>query len=131
MQLYHGPRCFSLPFKCDQIFAVSNYNVLFSWFFTATKRASIIKHDVRRLLSPVQVITHVAFSAYLDKIVSHLGIDHLIPFDKILLNEGNAFNSHTGMFVCPLSGVYLFSFTIASGIHVRAVYTTLHPTFIY
>ena len=75
---------------------------------TATRRK-----DVRRLLAPVQT-TQVAFSAYLDKTVPHLGINHVIPFDKVLLNEGNAFNTHTGMFHCPQSGVYLFTFTIES-----------------
>ena len=59
-------------------------------------------------------VTHVAFTAYLDKSLSHLGINHPIPFDKVMLNEGNAFNPHTGMFQCPQSGVYLFSFTIES-----------------
>ena len=50
----------------------------------------------------------------MDKTVAHLGINHIIPFDKVLLNEGNAFNTHTGIFHCPQSGVYLFSFNIES-----------------
>ena len=56
----------------------------------------------------------VAFTAYLDHVVDHLGIDHTIPFDKVLLNDGNGFNVHTGMFQCPRSGVYLFIFYIQS-----------------
>ena len=59
----------------------------------------------------------MAFTAYLDKTLTHLGINHKIPFDKVLLNEGNAFNTHTGIFLCPQSGVYLFSFSIESNNH--------------
>ena len=42
----------------------------------------------------------------LDKTISHLGINHVIPFDNVLLNEGNAFNTR--------SGIYLFYFSIES-----------------
>ena len=81
--------------------------------FTAIHRVSATRNDVRRLLSPVQT-TPIAFTAYLDKTISHLGINHVIPFDKVLLNEGNAFNTHTGTFHCPRSGIYLFHFSIES-----------------
>ena len=56
----------------------------------------------------------MAFTAYLDKTLTHLGINHVIPFDKVLLNEGNGLNTNTGIFHCSQSGVYLFSLTIES-----------------
>ena len=56
----------------------------------------------------------IAFTAYLDRTASHLGIDQPIPFNKVLLNDGNTFNNFTGMFHCPVTGVYLFTFHIES-----------------
>ena len=56
----------------------------------------------------------MAFTAYLNKQVSHLGINHPIPFDKVLINDGNAFNVNTGIFRRPNTGVYLFTFFIES-----------------
>lgn len=41
-------------------------------------------------------------------------MDHTIRFNKVLLNDGNAFNIHTGIFLCPHSGVYLFAINIES-----------------
>ena len=69
--------------------------------------------DLTKRLTPVQM-KKVAFTAYLDKKISHLGINHPIPFDKVLINDGNALNVHTGIFLCPQSGVYLFTFNIES-----------------
>ena len=68
---------------------------------------------VRRLLTPVQA-KRVAFTAYSDKTLYHLGINHAIAFNKVLMNVGNAFNTGTSMFHCAQTGVYLFSFTIQS-----------------
>lgn len=56
--------------------------------------------------------SRVAFTAYIDKTISHLRINQTVPFNKVLLNDGNAFNVHTGIFSCPHSGVYLFTFNI-------------------
>lgn len=56
----------------------------------------------------------VAFTVYLDYVVSHLAVDQVIPFNKILLNEGSAFNVSSGKFLCPQSGIYLFSFNLHS-----------------
>ncbi|XP_053404107.1 uncharacterized protein LOC128558532 [Mercenaria mercenaria] len=52
----------------------------------------------------------VAFSAYLNRDLSNLGPRHTIQYGATVLNEGNAFNIHTGIFTVPVSGVYLFSF---------------------
>ena len=67
-----------------------------------------------RRSSPTTSPQRIAFTAYLDKTVSHLGIDQPIPFNKVLLNDGNSFNNFTGMFRCPVTGVYLFTFWIES-----------------
>ena len=46
--------------------------------------------------------------------MSHLRLNQTIPFDKVLLNDGSAFDVQTHKFVCPHSGVYLFTFNIES-----------------
>lgn len=56
----------------------------------------------------------VAFTVYLDHAVSHLAVDQFIHFNKVLLNEGNAFNVSSGKFLCPQSGIHLFSFNLQS-----------------
>ncbi|KAL3831367.1 hypothetical protein ACJMK2_023120 [Sinanodonta woodiana] len=66
----------------------------------------------------------VAFSTYLTDYVSHLGINQVIKYNGVLTNEGNAYNSHTGIFTCPQDGLYLFSF-FAATINNHAVWVRL------
>ena len=54
---------------------------------------------------------YVAFSAFLNHDVTNLGPDHTIQFQGVVLNEGNAYNPHTGVFTVPLDGVYFLTFT--------------------
>jgi len=61
----------------------------------------------RRRRAPV----NVAFSAYLSKNVNLDLNNTAIPFDKVLLNDGARYNSTTGTFTAPLSGIYAFTFT--------------------
>jgi len=35
----------------------------------------------------------------------------VIPFDRVLLNEGEAMNAATGIFTVPVDGIYHFDFT--------------------
>ena len=66
---------------------------------------------VKRLLSPASQ-TRVAFSAYLSYVVNHMGIGYTIKPDKVYLNDGNSYSTHTGVFNVPTSGIYLLTFTI-------------------
>ncbi|XP_060605106.1 uncharacterized protein LOC132757737 isoform X2 [Ruditapes philippinarum] len=50
----------------------------------------------------------VAFTAILDHEVRNSGIDQTVVFNKVLLNDGNAYNVHTGVFTVPKEGVYMF-----------------------
>ena len=52
----------------------------------------------------------VAFSAYLDHNIYHMGKGHHIICNQVLLNEGNHYNSLTGTFTVPQTGIYLLTF---------------------
>ncbi|KAH3753184.1 hypothetical protein DPMN_187818 [Dreissena polymorpha] len=66
---------------------------------------------------------NVAFSAYLSYMIPHLAIGHVIKCDRTLLNDGNAYNTATGIFTVPITGVYLLSASIDSlkNTHVKVV----------
>lgn len=55
----------------------------------------------------------VAFNAQLTGPRSNIGIGQAIKFDRVHLNDGNAYNSHTGIFTAPQSGVYMFAYFFA------------------
>ena len=68
----------------------------------------------------------VAFSAYLDHIIYHMGGGHTVKCNQVLLNDGNHYNSFTGIFTVPETGVYLLTFSfgvrdINDVTHIRLV----------
>ncbi|XP_076071725.1 complement C1q-like protein 4 [Mytilus galloprovincialis] len=60
----------------------------------------------------VNPTTPVAFSAYINHSVDKLVHGAVIPFERVTMNEGNAFNGGTGIFTCPKSGLYLFMWNV-------------------
>jgi len=50
----------------------------------------------------------VAFTAVKVADQTDVGNNQNILFEKVVLNEGNAFHPHTGVFTAPVSGVYCF-----------------------
>ncbi|KAL4218290.1 Otolin 1 [Mactra antiquata] len=56
-----------------------------------------------------QIAGGVAFTAYLTQDINP-GSKQTIRFDKVITNDGNGYNIHTGIFTCPEAGVYMFSF---------------------
>lgn len=55
----------------------------------------------------------VAFYAYLSTHeAASSAIHHIIAFDKVITNVGNAYHPHTGTFIAPRSGLYIFTWTI-------------------
>ncbi|VDI73896.1 Hypothetical predicted protein [Mytilus galloprovincialis] len=45
-------------------------------------------------------------------VTTTLNINSIVKFDTELIDEGNNFNTGDGIFIAPISGVYLFSWTI-------------------
>ena len=58
--------------------------------------------------------TPVAFLATLSVHAKNLGVNQIIAFDNVITNVGNAYNSHAGVFIAPVSGIYVFSTSILS-----------------
>ena len=54
----------------------------------------------------------VAFFAYLSTYNSASSPHHILVFDKVITNIGNAFHAHMGTFIAPRSGVYVFIWTV-------------------
>ena len=54
----------------------------------------------------------VAFYAYMSKNELNIGPHHTLIFDHIETNIGNGYNGHTGAFIAPINGVYMFFYTV-------------------
>ncbi|XP_060595076.1 complement C1q tumor necrosis factor-related protein 3-like [Ruditapes philippinarum] len=42
-----------------------------------------------------------------------MGIGHHIVFDKAITNDGAGYNVYTGIFTVPVTGLYLFTFSVS------------------
>jgi hypothetical protein len=67
----------------------------------------------------------VAFSVYLSHDIDHMGIGHHIVFDKTITNDGAGYNVHTGIFTVPVTGLYLFTFSVGDGGHYNVLQLVL------
>lgn len=54
----------------------------------------------------------VAFFAYLSTDTPASVAHHILTFDKVITNVGNAYHSHQGTFFAPRTGIYVFTWTI-------------------
>ncbi|XP_060600013.1 uncharacterized protein LOC132753552 [Ruditapes philippinarum] len=54
----------------------------------------------------------VAFTAYLDHPLGGLNPWTTIKFNRIITNHGNGYNTFTGIFTAPVSGIYYITYTI-------------------
>ena len=64
----------------------------------------------------------VAFDAYMTTNTT-LPVNQPVKFDGVDLNEGNGYDQTTGIFTCPVDGVYQFSYKIVqsppSNVHTK------------
>ena len=65
----------------------------------------------------------VAFSAYISNSTSLL---NKTIFDMVLTNEHQAYDVSTGVFTCPISGIYMFSF-VAGTLFVYSLFALTLP----
>ena len=57
----------------------------------------VLSHSVAHLFLAVRAVTPpIAFSVYLDHEQDHVQIDEIIKFNRVILNDGNAYNTTTG-----------------------------------
>ena len=73
--------------------------------------------DLDAIVRPGQCVrskqdTKIAFSAYLSHDITNFKGSPKIVFDRVILNDGGHYSATTGIFRCPLSGVYDFAFFI-------------------
>nr|XP_034307451.1 heavy metal-binding protein HIP-like isoform X1 [Crassostrea gigas] len=54
----------------------------------------------------------IAFQSTLTKHLQNLKAKETVVFDKVLLNEGNAYDKTSGVFTAPSDGIYSFTWTI-------------------
>lgn len=65
------------------------------------------------LLQPANVpVESVAFYAYFSSTIPASSVYHILAFDKVITNVGNAYHPHSGSFIAPRSGLYVFTWTI-------------------
>ena len=62
----------------------------------------------------------IAFSAILDHLQTHMGLDQIIKYNKVLLNEGRAYEPNTGVFTAPRAGVYQFIYFLGYSEHTQS-----------
>ena len=65
----------------------------------------------KRLLS-ASTSSRVAFSVYSSHAFLHMNVGTKLLFDRVYTNDGNAYDTSTGVFRVPRSGVYLLTYTI-------------------
>ena len=46
--------------------------------------------------------------------LNHLGLNQNIVFEDVVTNIGNAYNNHHGVFIAPVSGLYVFTTSLTS-----------------
>lgn len=54
----------------------------------------------------------VAFYAYFSSSFPASIAHRILTFDKVITNVGNAYHPHSGTFIAPRSGLYVFTWTI-------------------
>lgn len=59
----------------------------------------------------------VAFYGYLSQGGSQPGKHQIPVFDGVKTNVGLSYNKNSGMFTAPVNGVYVFTWTVSTGMH--------------
>ncbi|XP_062598318.1 complement C1q-like protein 4 [Saccostrea cucullata] len=71
---------------------------------------------VARIVPPsTSTISSIAFYSYLSKNSGPITAHHTLVYDVSHINRGNGYNKNDGIFIAPVSGVYVFHFSVCIG----------------
>ncbi|KAJ8313336.1 hypothetical protein KUTeg_009122 [Tegillarca granosa] len=97
----------------SQITEIKNLKSLTVQFYKPSRNVKSIEADVSD--SPIgRNIEVVAFSSRLTTSLGGLGQHQTVKFNQIVTNEGNAYDKVLGMFIAPVTGLYVFTWTIST-----------------
>ncbi|XP_053393005.1 complement C1q-like protein 4 [Mercenaria mercenaria] len=92
---------------------------------TQEEYKDIIKRQSRFVLDSGE--GPVAFTAAISpKAVDHVGANATITFETVITNIGGGYNNITGVFVAPLSGLYMFSCSLLDAVEGKHGTDKLH-----
>ncbi|XP_060589668.1 uncharacterized protein LOC132744891 isoform X2 [Ruditapes philippinarum] len=74
----------------------------------SVEQNSLMARNKRDVSPPVGI----SFSAILDDVLNNIVIGQTIVFDKAYINDGDAYDTNTGVFTVPIDGVYLLSYFV-------------------
>ncbi|XP_060589667.1 EMILIN-1-like isoform X1 [Ruditapes philippinarum] len=75
----------------------------------SVEQNSLMARNKRADVSPP---VGISFSAILDDVLNNIVIGQTIVFDKAYINDGDAYDTNTGVFTVPIDGVYLLSYFV-------------------
>jgi hypothetical protein len=58
--------------------------------------------------------TMIAVTAYLSHNILPVGTHQVIDFDHVVINIGNCYHAHGGLFTATVPGIYMFSMSVMS-----------------
>ncbi|KAL3848260.1 hypothetical protein ACJMK2_019129 [Sinanodonta woodiana] len=73
--------------------------------------SSVRSHLVKKQVQDGQVAFHAKVSLF---DLENLGMHHTIIFDSVVTNIGAGYHAHTGIFIAPVHGLYVFHVTAMS-----------------
>ena len=74
------------------------------------KFSIFVSSNISSLVGQTKAYRPISFFVRLSKTIT-LNKNAIVKFDEVSVNEGNHFNSADGIFVAPMSGTSLFSWT--------------------
>ncbi|CAG2210982.1 unnamed protein product [Mytilus edulis] len=88
------------------------------------------KKDNKRLLDggipttpvPTRMPTTTAFYAYMSQHEPSPSAHHTLIFDTVVTNENNGYHPFSGIFMVPVNGIYVFTFSIRVDCHSNGPY---------